>query len=198
MQPAKRLWTLSAVLFSVALFAVGCSANGGNAISASDDQAWKTKANPQRQESISGQKPKRPEPQSIPGMNADAVLTTFLKPGLECWQPNDRDVLYLCSSEENENLTLMYEGVVAGRATDKVSSVEARVSRQVAEDFEQHSQPFLSFLATQLKYRGANKNQAYEFVNHNLNRDKATTIIGEATWTMTSSDSSKELTITPA
>jgi hypothetical protein len=198
MQPAKRLWTLSAVLFSVALFAVGCSANGGNAISASDDQAWKTKANPQRQESISGQKPKRPEPQSIPGMNADAVLTTFLKPGLECWQPNDRDVLYLCSSEENENLTLMYEGVVAGRATDKVSSVEARVSRQGAEDFEQHSQPFLSFLATQLKYRGANKNQAYEFVNHNLNRDKATTIIGEATWTMTSSDSSKELTITPA
>jgi hypothetical protein len=198
MQPASRMQVLSVVLFSVVLFAVGCDDNGGNAISTSDDQAGVTKTGPQRQGSIPDRKPKIPEPRSIPGMNADAVLTTLLKPGLECWQPNERDVLYLCSSEENENLTLLYEGEVAGRATGQVSSVEVTVSRRGAEGFEQHSQPFLSFLATQLKYRGVNEHQAYEFVNRNPSGGKATTTIGKATWTITSSDDSKELKITPA
>jgi hypothetical protein len=198
MQPASRMQALSVVLFSVVLFAVGCGDNGGDAVSASDEQSGKTQANPQRQETIPDRKPKIPEPQSIPGMNADAVLTTLLKPGLECWQPSDKDVLYLCSSEENENLTLLYEGEVAGRATGQVSSVEVTVSRRGAEGFEQHSQPFLSFLATQLKYRGVNEHQAYEFVNRNPSGGKATTTIGEATWIMSSSDDSKVLTITPA
>jgi hypothetical protein len=198
MQPASRMRALSMVLFSAVLFAVGCGDNGGDAVSASDDQSGETKANPQRQGHISGQKPKIPEPQSIPGMNADAVLTTLLKPGLECWQPNDKDVLYLCSSEENENLTLLYEGKVAGRSAHQVSSVKVRVARRGAEDFEQHSQPFLGLLATQLKYRGANKDQAYEFVSHNPSGGKATTTIGEATWIMSSSEDSKVLTITPA
>jgi hypothetical protein len=222
---------LSVVLVSVVLFAVGCGANSGSAISTSDDQPDETKTDPQRQGLTAGQKPnteqasrkasigkknpqrtgshttvpstpnqtpKRHEPQSIPGMNADAVLITFLKPGLECWQPIDRNVLYFCSSEENHNLTLLYEGKITGRATDQVSCVEARVFRRGTEDFERASQPFLGMIATQLKYRGANKNQAYAFVNHNLSSGKATTTIGEATWTMTSSDESKELTITPA
>ena len=195
---ASRMRALSVLLFSVVLLAVGCGTNGENAISASDDQPEETKADSQGQGSISGQDPKGPEPQSIPGMNADAVLTTFLKPGLECWEPNDRDVLYLCSSEENHDLTLLYEGRITGRATGQVSSVEARVSRRGIEDFEQASQPFLGLLATQLRYHGANKNQAYEFVNHNLSSGKATATIGEATWTMTSSENFKELTITPA
>jgi hypothetical protein len=209
MLPASRMRALSAMLFIVALFAVGCGANSGNAVSTSDDQPGETRSGPQKQEGpTAGQKPKvlsaqnetpkRRGPQSISGMDADAVLTTFLKPGLECWQPIARDVLYLCSGEDNQNLTLLYEGEIMGRATDQVSGVEARVFRRGTVDFEEHSQPFLSFLATQLKYRGANKNQAYEFVNHNLSSDKATTTIGEATWTMMSSDDSKELTIAPA
>ena len=132
-------------------------------------------------------------------MNADAVLATLLKPGLECWQPNKMYVLYLCSSEENENLTLLYEGEVIGHdAADRVSSVMVRVSRRGAEGFEQHSQPFFSFLATQLKYHGANEHQAYEFVNRNPSGGKATTTIGEATWTIESTDDTKKLRITPA
>jgi len=131
-------------------------------------------------------------------MNSDAVLITFLKPGLECWQPITMGVLYRCSGEENPDLTLLYEGEITGRTNDKVSGVDVRVFRRDAEDFEQASQPFLGMIATQLKYRGADKKQAYEFVNENLSSDKATTTIGEATWTMTSSDGSKELTIRPA
>ena len=131
-------------------------------------------------------------------MNSDAVLITFLKPGLECWPPSDRDILYLCSSEENQNLALLYEGKITGLATDQVSGIKARVFRQGNVDFEQHSQHFLSFLATQVKYRGANKTQAYEFVNDNLSSDNTTITIGEATWTMASSDSFIELTIRPA
>jgi hypothetical protein len=131
-------------------------------------------------------------------MNAEAVLTTFLKPGLECWQPIKRGVLYRCSGEENQNLILLYEGEITGRTPDQVSGVEARVFRRGTEDFEQASQPFLGMIATQFKYQGADKNEAYEFVNQNLSSDKATTTIGEATWTMTSSEGSKELTITPS
>ena len=96
----------------------------------------------------------------IPGMNADAVLATFLKPGLECWKPIRRDVLYSCSGEENPNLTLLYEGEITGRTTDQVSGVDVRVFRRGAEDFEQASQPFLGMIATQLKYRGADKNHS--------------------------------------
>ncbi len=131
-------------------------------------------------------------------MNANAVMTTFLKPGLECWQPITRGVLYRCSGEENPQLTLLYEGEITGRTNDKVSGVDVRVFRRNAKDFEQASQPFLGMIATQLKYRGADKNQAYEFVNQNLSSDKATTTIGQATWTMTNSDGSKELSIRPA
>jgi hypothetical protein len=206
----SRMRALSAKLFIVALFAVGCGANSGNAVSTSDDQPGETRSGPQKQEgptagqkpkvlSASNQVPKRRGPQSIPGMDANAVLITFLKPGLECWQPTDRYVLYLCGSEENQNLTLLYEGKIMGlNATDQVSGVEAHVFRRGAVDFERHSQSFLSFLATQLKYRGANKERAYEFVNDNLSGNKTTITIGEATWTMTSSDSFKELTIRPA
>jgi hypothetical protein len=208
---ASRMRAPSAMLFILALFAVGCGANGGNAVSTSDDQPKETSTGPQRQEggptagqkrkvlSASNQVPKGRGQQSIPGMDADAVLITFLKPGLECRQPTDRDVFYLCSSEENQNLTLLYEGKIMGlNATDHVSGVRVRVFRRGAVDFEQHSQHFLSFLATQLKYRGANKKRAYKFVNDNLSSDKTTITIGEATWTMTSSDSFKELTIRPA
>jgi hypothetical protein len=198
MQPASRMRALSVVLFSAVLFTVGCGTNGGNAISVSDDQPGETKASPQRQGSVAGQKPKRSKPLSIPGMNADAVLITFLKPGLECWQPITRGVLYRCSGEENPHLTLLYEGEITGRTNDKVSGVNVRVFRRDAQDFEQASQPFLGMIATQLKYRGADKAQAYEFVNQNLSSDKATITIGEATWTMTNSDDSKALTITPA
>lgn len=162
------------------------------------------KKNPQRTgshttvPSAPNQTPKTHELQSVPGMNADAMLITLLKPGLECWQPINRSVLYRCSGEENQNLTLLYEGKITGRTADQVSGVEVRVFRRGTEDFEQASQPFLGMIATQLKYRGSDKNQAYEFVNHNLSSGKATTTIGEATWTMTSSEDYKELTITPA
>jgi hypothetical protein len=107
-------------------------------------------------------------------------------------------VLYGCSSEENQNLALLYEGTIAGRSAHQASGVEARVFRQDAKDFELASQPFLALLTAQLKYRGANKDQAYEFVSHNPSGGKATTTIGEATWIMSSSDDSKVLTITPA
>jgi hypothetical protein len=219
------------VLFSMVFVAIGCGANGGTAISKSEDQPGETKTDLRSHGPAAGQKPKteqgsgkasiakknpqrtgpqttalstpnlapkRLEPQSIPGMNADAVLITFLKPGLECWQPLERGVLYNCSSEENQKLTLLYEGKITGRTTDQVSGVEARVLRRGTEDFEQASQPFLGLLATQLKYRGANKEQAYEFVNHNLSSVKATTTIGGAKWTIIASDDSKQLTITPA
>lgn len=129
-------------------------------------------------------------------MNADAVLTTFQKPGLECWQPVDRGVLYACSSEED--LALLYEAEVTGRSIEQVSGVEARVFREGTEDFELASRPFLGHLATQLEYLGANRKKAYEFVNHNLSTGKATTTIGAAKWTITTSKDSKVLTLTPA
>jgi hypothetical protein len=129
-------------------------------------------------------------------MNADAVLTTFQKPGLECWQPVDKGVLYACSSEENKNL--LYEAEITGRSIEQVSGVEARVFRQGTEDFELASQPFLGLLATQLEYRGANREKAYEFINDNLSSRRATTTIGAAKWTKTTSDDAKVLTVAPA
>jgi hypothetical protein len=131
-------------------------------------------------------------------LNADAVLATFLKPGLECRQGVDRGVLYACTSEENHNLTLLYEGKVTGRSTDRVSGVEARVFRRGTEDFELASQPFFGLLATQLEYRGADGERAYKFVNHNLASEKATATIGTARWTIETSDDSKALKVAPA
>jgi len=131
-------------------------------------------------------------------MNADAVLATFLTPGLECRQQVDGGVLYTCSSEENHDLTLLYEGKIMGRSTDRVSGVEARVFRRGTEDFELASQPFFGFLATQLEYRGADGKRAYEFVNHNLRRRNATTTIGKARWTIETSDDSKVLKVASA
>jgi hypothetical protein len=135
------------------------------------------------------------EPHSIPGMNADSVAAILLKPGLECWQPVDKDVLYACSNEENHDLPLLFEGEITGRGIDQVSGVKIRVSNQGSENFKLASQPFLGLLSTQLEYRGANKEKAYEFVNRNLNRGKATETIGEAQWTITSSRDHKMLTV---
>lgn len=136
-------------------------------------------------------------PQTIPGMNADAVAAIFLKPGLECFEPVDRDVLYACSSEDNHDLPLLYDGKVTGSDTDLVSTVWARVARESSGDFGLASQPFFGLLSTQLEYRGADKNEAYEFVSRNLDSTRANTTIGAAEWTITTSRNSKTLLITP-
>jgi hypothetical protein len=218
MRSVGLIRTLGVALFGVTLLAVGCDASSGSGTSTSDDQAREPKTSKMEQASrkaSSAKKnpqktgpettpPKTPDlppesheqQSSIPGMNADAVLTTVQKPGLECWQPADRGVLYVCSSEEDENL--LYEAKIAGRSIDQVSGVEASVFRRGTEDFELASQPFLGHLATQLEYRGANRRQAYEFINRNLSSGKATTTIGAAKWTITTSDESKVLTLTPA
>jgi hypothetical protein len=56
-------------------------------------------------------------------MNADAVAAIFLKPGLECFDPVDRDVLYACSSEDNHDMSLLYDGKITGSDVDLVSTV---------------------------------------------------------------------------
>jgi hypothetical protein len=206
MWPVGFTRTLSVALFSVMLLSIGCGASNGSGTSTSDDQSGKTKTSTAEQASHKASSAKNApqetgletsqEPQSIPDMNADAVLSTFLKPGLECWHPVERGVLYACTSEEDENL--LYKAKITGRSVDQVSGVEARVFNQGSEDFELASQPFLGHLATELEYRGANRKQAYEFVNRNLSNAKATTTIGAARWTITTSDDSKMLTLTPA
>jgi len=206
MRPVGLTRILGVGLFGVMLWAVGCDASNGSGTSTDDAQARETKTSKAEQASREASSAKKyaqqtgPETnrvlQIIPGMNADAVLTTVLKPGLECWEPVDRGVLYVCSSEEDENL--LYEAKIAGRSTDQVSGVEASVIRQSTEDFELASQPFLGHLATQLEYRGANRKQAYEFINRSLSSGKATATIGAAKWTITTSDDSKMLTLTPA
>ena len=113
-------------------------------------------------------------PQTIPGMNADAVAAIFLKPGLECWEPVDRDVLYVCSSEGNHDLPLSFGGKITGHGIDLVSTVEARVAREGFGAFRLASQPFFGLLSTQLEYRGADKKRAYEFVTSNLNTREPT------------------------
>jgi len=131
-------------------------------------------------------------------MNADAVAALFLRPGLECLEPVDGDVLYACTSEENPNLTLLYEGEVEGRAADRVSGVEARVHRRGGADFGVASQPFFGLLATHLEYSGADRERAYGFVNRNLNSEEAATVIGAAEWTMSNSHDRKVLTVVAA
>jgi hypothetical protein len=135
--------------------------------------------------------------QTIPGMSADAVAAVFLKPGLECWEPVDRDVLYACSSEGNHDLPLSFGGKIRGREIDLVSTVEARVAREGSGDFGLASQPFFGLLSTQLQYRGANKERAYEFVTRNLNSPRASTTIGAAEWTITTSHDRSILTVAP-
>jgi hypothetical protein len=135
-------------------------------------------------------------------MDADAVAAIFLKPGLECFEPVDRDVLYACSSEDNHDLPLLYGGKITGRGIDLLSTVEARVAREGSGDFGLVSQPFLGLHSTQLEYRRANKKTAYEFVSGNLdstkaNITKANTTIGAAEWTITSFHDRKILTVAP-
>jgi hypothetical protein len=131
-------------------------------------------------------------------MNLDAAATTLMKPGLECLEPVDRGILYSCSSEENPNLTLLYEGEIKGSAADRVSGIEARVYRRGSANFGVASQPFLGLLATHLKYSGANREKAFGFVNRSLNSKKAAITIGAARWTMTSSRDRKALTVVAA
>jgi hypothetical protein len=182
-----------ALFLSVVFLAVGCGAGSGKTEQASREAGSAGETPPV---STPIPTPKGHELQSIPGMNADAALTTLQRPGLECWEPSDRGMLYACSSEED--LPLLYEGEIMGRAINQVSGVEARVFRRSSKDFDMASQPFLGLLATQLEYRGADSKRAYEFVNHNLSSRRATTTIGAARWTITTSDDSKVLAVTPA
>jgi hypothetical protein len=199
-------WPLGlAVILGVALMAVGCGANSDSGTSATDHSSRGTTTHAQMQgyheptaPSDSKKTPKNEETQSITGMNADAVMTTFLKPGLECRQQVGNGVLYTCSSEENHDLSLLYEGEITGRSIDQVSGVEARVVRQGTENFELASPPFLAFIATQLEYRGADKKRAYEFVNRSLSSGRATTTIGTARWTIETSSDSRVLNVSPA
>jgi len=135
-------------------------------------------------------------PKSILGVNAGDALSTLQKPGLECWQPAGRDVLYACSGDENPDL--LYEAKIRGSSADEVSGIDARLIRQDTGQFEQASRTFFGLLSAQLHYRGADRTRAFEFVNRNLTRRMATTTIGEAEWTMTTSDGFKEVTLRPA
>jgi hypothetical protein len=201
-----RKWPLGLVgILGVILMAVGCDANDESGTHATDHSSGGTTTHAQAQSDHepttlpdSKMTPKKVETMSIPGMNADAVLTIFLKPGLECRHQIGEGVIYTCSSEENHKLALLYEGEIMGRSVDQVSGVEARVVRQDAEDFELASSPFLAFLATQLDYRGADKKRAYEFVNRSLRSERATTTIGTARWVIETSNDSKMLKVSPA
>jgi hypothetical protein len=135
---------------------------------------------------------------TIPGMAADAVAAIFLKPGLECYEPVNRDVLYACSSEEEEDMPLLYGGRITGSGDDLVSTVEARVIRKGSGDFGLASRPYFGLLGTQLEYRGADKERAYKFVSRNLDSAKANTTIGAAEWTIMTSRDRKTLVVAPA
>ncbi len=205
MRPVGLTRAFGAALVGVALLAVGCSASDGSDTSTSGDQAERIQTSKPEQNSGKASSAKKTpqdlpvksqEQQSIIGMHAGDVLTAVQKPGLGCWQPVDRDVLYACGSEEGEDL--LYEIEITGRSTDQVSGVEARVFNQGSEDFELASLPFLGLLAAELEYRGSNREQAYKFINRNLSSAEASARIGAARWTMTTSDDSGVLTLTPA
>ena len=224
---ARGLLDLFGAFIAVLFLTVGCGSSDEGKPSTGDDQAKATAACTQGQRSAISQKSKteiastgdcvarnrpqsskpatvaqstsKPEgsaPKSIPGINAEATLTILQKPGLECWQPADREVLYDCSGDENPDL--LYEARIRGISADEVSGVEARVLWQGNGHFEQASRPFFGLLSAQLGYRGADSTEAFEFVNRNLSSKMATTTIGAARWTMTTTDDSKELTLTPA
>lgn len=201
-----------AVIAGLALLVVGCGGTGENGTPTkrdrskeagirSEGQGPATRGQPEEGPRQAGSRrasdPSGPGPQGIPGMDADAVAAIFLKPGLECYEPVDRDVLYACSSEEDDR-SLEYEGRITGRGDDLVSTVEARVLREEGSgDFGLASQPYFGLLSTQLEYRGSNKKRAYEFVSQNLDSTKANTTIGTAQWTMTTSRDRKTLVVAP-
>ena len=198
-----------AVVLALTLLAMGCGANGGSGASASSDppeespyEAGLVEKDSRRtgQPNAARTAPSPPgrEPRAIPGMNADDVGGLFLRPGLECLEPVEGGVLYACTSEENPNMTLLYEGEVEGRGADRVSGVEARVHRRGGTNFGVAAQPFFGLLATHLEYSGADKERAYGFVNRNLNSEDAATVIGAAEWTMASSRNRKVLTVVAA
>jgi hypothetical protein len=188
-----------AVMVGLVLLITGCGESG---TSTKADRSGSAHRNPQGEGRASAARPASDAPgsgpQTIPGMNADAVAAIFLKPGLECFDPVDRDVLYACSSEDNHDLHLLYDGKVMGHGADLVSTVWARVAREEnSGGFGLASQPFFGLLSAQLEYRGADKKRAYEFVSRNLNSTRANTTIGAAEWTITTSRDSKTLLVTP-
>jgi hypothetical protein len=223
----RRLLGLVGTLSVMLLLTVGCGASGESRPLTGGDQSKETEACPVDQRPAASQKSKteqsstkdcvaqnRPQgsepatrvrstpnpqgagPKSILGVNAEATLSILQKPGLECWQPADREVLYSCSGDENPDL--LYEARIRGSSADEVSGIEARVVWRGTGHFEQASRPFFGLLSAQLHYRGSNSTRAFEFVNRNVSSRMATTTIGAAKWTMTTSDDSKELTLTPA
>ena len=181
-----------AVMLGLVLLVIGCGGDDQNGMPTRADHSRKV----QRSGPETAARPaSNPPGRGIPGMNADAVASIFLKPGLECWEPVERSVLYACSGEGIHDLPLLYEGKITGRGIDLVSTVEARVYRRGSKDFGLSSQPFLGLLSTQLEYRGADKERAYEFVNRNLNNTRANTTIGAAEWTITTSHDRKILLV---
>ncbi len=191
------------VMLGLVLLVTGCDGEDQNGTPTRTDHSTEAGVRPEGQRSATrgqpneGSRPPSRGSQSIPGMNADAVAAIFLKPGLECWEPVERGVLYACSGEENHDLPLLYEGKITGRGIDLVSTVEARIYRSGSKDFGLSSQPFFGLLSTQLEYRGADKERAYEFVNRNLNSTRANTTIGAAEWTITTSHDRKILLVAP-
>lgn len=223
---SRRLLGLLGTLGVVLFLMVGCETSGERKPSAGIDRSTETGACPKDQRAAAsessgteaaptgdcfarnqpqGSEPatlarstpnsRGPRPKAIPGMDAEAALTILQKPGLECWQPADKEVLYACDGHESPDL--LYEASIKGFRADEVSGIEARVFWRGTGHFEQASRPFFGLLGAQLHYRGASGPRAFEFVNHNL-RSGATTTIGAAKWTMTTSDDSKQLTVMPA
>jgi hypothetical protein len=209
-----RLGSASIIVALLALV-IGCGVEGENGASTKNDHVEEARQrsrpaadvpgsqSPRRSKSPStlGADP-RPDPrrenvdQSIPGMNAATAVAIIQKPGLECWQPVDKSVLYACSSEEQSGLR--YEAEIAGTSVGQVSGVKVWVYRQGAKDFDVASWPFLGLLSTQLRYRQSDAGRAYEFVHRNLSSKKATSAIGAARWTIKASHDTKVLTVTCA
>jgi hypothetical protein len=140
-----------AVMLGLMLLVTGCNGSG---TPTKADHSGSAARNAQGEGTTSAARPASDAPgsgpQTIPGMNADAVAAIFLKPGLECFDPVDRDVLYACSSEDNHDMSLLYDGKITGSDVDLVSTVWARVAREEGSGgFGLASQPFFGLLSAQ-------------------------------------------------
>jgi hypothetical protein len=143
-------------------------------------------------------------PATIPGMLGDEVVSAFERNGLECTPHVPQEggrLLSTCTSEDNPDLQLLYEGEILGSGPRQpVEGVEARVSMTSdGGDLEMASKGFFGMLGAVLEYEGSNSDEAFTFVSENMSTtDEQSLVIGSAKWGLISTEESKTLEITPA
>jgi hypothetical protein len=149
------------------------------------------------QEQEEAAEPEAEQAAYITELDVDRLLRGFIDSGLDCERVG-APVLYTCTSTNNPDLLLLYEGELVGEDMDRVTHVEARLSEAgQGGDLPLSAESYFGYIAAVTDYRGGDSGAGQAFIEDSIGEVEASTTIGPVVWTLQGDADSRSLVLEP-